>query len=594
MQFRELALYFQKLEETSSRNEMTKILADLFTGAKAWEIDKICYLTQGRVAPLFVPLEFGVADKMMTKAIGKGFGVEESEVTKLFGKMGDLGQVAESLSQSARWTKGSRQSISITDVFAVLEKVAKSGGEGSVGQKVGLLSGLFKTIDSLSARYLVRIPLGKLRLGFSDMTVLDALSWMLGKGKEARPAIEKAYNVRPDLGFIAKTIKTKGTGGLVRVSPAPGTPILMARAERLSSGKEIIEKIDRCAVEPKIDGFRLAVHKDGQKIWMFSRNMEDVTFMYPDLVAGVKRQIRKPREAIFEGEAVAYNPQTGEYLPFQETVQRKRKYEIEKKAEEVPLRLICFDCLFIDGKNLIHLGYQERRKYLTEILSRGDTLLLSSKTVVEDPEDLEKIFQDAISRGLEGIMAKRLDGVYQAGARGWNWIKYKRSYAGKLEDTVDAVVMGYGFGQGKRAGFGIGDFLIGVYDQKTDAFKTIAKVGTGLTDEEWKNLKVQSSKFKVQNKPARYDVDKQMACDVWVTPAMVVVIRADEITLSPVHTAGRVMGPSKSGTAQEVKTPGFALRFPRLVDFRSDKTPEDATTLEEIEKIYKMQGKRTK
>jgi len=363
---------------------------------------------------------------------------------------------------------------------------------------------------------------------------------------------------------------------------------MIARAERLSSAKDIIEKIGKCAVEGKFDGFRVAVHKDGSKVRMFSRNMEETTAMFPDLAAAILKQV-KAKNVIFEGEAIGYNPQTGEFLPFQETVQRKRKYEIEKTAKEVPLKLMCFDCLYVDGKNLINEPFVERRKWLEKIVNgqgnkgnRGNqgNIMVSKMTIVEEPKELEIIFQDAISRGLEGIMAKKLDGEYQAGARGWNWIKLKRSYQGKLDDEIDAVVMGYDFGQGKRSDFGIGDFLIGVYDQKADTFKTIAKIGTGLTDEEWKNLRQQSAKCKVQSKPERYEVDKAMKCDVWVRPEMVVVIRADEISRSPVHTAGRTE-----------KEPGYALRFPRLVDFRDDKSPEDATSVKEVQEMFELQKK---
>jgi DNA ligase-1 len=591
MEFGQLASYFQELETTPSRNAMTEILSRLFSQASVEEIDKICYLTQGRVAPLFVPLEFGMADKMMIKAISEAGGVGPEEVIKIFKKEGDLGKVAENIKNQIAKSKYSFKKLEVGDIYEELYRVAQASGEGSQDEKIKLIGELLKNVGPLSARYLVRIPLGKLRLGFSDMTILDALSWMLGKNKEARPTIEKAYNVRPDLGFVSKTVKRQGLAGLAKVAPKPGTPIMMARAERLSSGKEIIEKIGNCAVEPKIDGFRLAVHKDGERIWMFSRNMEDVTHMYPDLVEGVKKQV-KAQGAILEGEAIAYNPKTGQYLPFQETVQRKRKYNIERMAQDVPLRLICFDLLYLNGRNFIHEPYEERRNWLVKTLDKGEALFLSEETVVGDAEVLEKIFQDSISRGLEGIMAKRLEGAYQAGARGWNWIKYKRSYAGKLEDTIDAVVMGYDFGQGKRVGFGIGDFLIGVYDKKTDSFKTIAKIGTGLTDEEWKELKNKSEKIKVKNKPARYDVDKAMGCDVWIQPQMVVVIRADEITRSPVHTAGRVLGPSKTGEAQEVIVPGFALRFPRLESFRDDKIPEDSTTLQEIKEMFALQGKK--
>lgn len=572
MKFAKLASYFQKLEQTSSRNTMTEILAELLGQSKLEEIDKICYLTQGRVAPLFVPLEFGVADRMMIRAIADGLGISAGEVEKTYKNEGDLGITASKLkTQNLRLINAVR-ALEIGEVFEKLEKIAKFSGGGSQEAKIKMLGFLIENADPLSVRYLVRIPLAKMRLGFSDMTVLDALSWMVSGTKDGRKEIEKAFNVRPDLGFIAKVIKKDGLGGLKKVEPEVGTPIMMARAERLSSGEEIIKQIGQCAIEGKIDGFRVAVHKDGDKVRMFSRNMEETTAMFPDLVRGVLKQI-KARKVIFEGEAIAYNPKTGEYLPFQETVQRKRKYDIEKTAESVPLRLICFDCLYFDGQNLIGLGFLERRKFLEKILGKGETLILSEMTIAEKPEQIEFLFQEAIDKGLEGVMAKKLNGVYQAGARSWNWIKYKKSYSGKIDDTIDALVMGYDFGQGKRNTFGIGDFLIGVYDQKSDTFKTVAKIGTGLTDEEWKTLKLNTKNLTRKTKPTRYDVNKGMDCDVWVEPKLMTVIKADEITKSPIHTAK------------------LALRFPRLVDFRDDKTPEDATSLDELNKMYIRQNK---
>jgi DNA ligase 1 len=579
MKFRELAQYFEKLENLSSRNAMTEILADLLAKAPVEEVDKICYLTQGRVGPLFEPIEFGMADRMMIKAIADGLGLQAREVEKVYKKEGDLGITASQLkTQNLRLITSSKD-FEVSEVFEILTKIAKESGSGSQDLKIKLLGSLIENADDLSVRYLVRIPLAKMRLGFSDMTVLDSLSWMVSGTKEARKEIERAFNVRPDLGFIVKTVKEEGLKGLNHVEPKVGTPIVMARAERLSSGAEIIEQIGKCAIEGKIDGFRVAVHAKNLKlntqdlkITLFSRNMENTTLMFPDLVEGIKKQINA-NEVIFEGEAIAYNPQTEEYLPFQETVQRKRKYDIEKTAESVPLRLICFDCLYLDGQNLIGQGFLQRRKNLEKILGKGETLILSAMTIVEKPEEIEKLFQEAIGKGLEGIMAKKLDGCYQAGARGWTWIKYKRSYSGKIDDTIDALVMGYDFGQGKRNTFGIGDFLIGVYDQKSDTFKTVAKIGTGLTDEEWKKVKVQGEKLKIKEKPARYDVNKGMNCDVWMEPELVVVIKADEISKSPIHTAK------------------LALRFPRLVDFRDDKAPEDATSLDELNKMYILQSK---
>jgi DNA ligase-1 len=350
----------------------------------------------------------------------------------------------------------------------------------------------------------------------------------------------------------------------------------MMKAERMSSAQEIIKQIGKCLVEPKFDGFRLQVHylgsdpkgTDPAKVKLFSRSLEDVTFMYPDIVEGVKKEV-KANELIIEGEAIGYNPKTGEFLPFQETVQRKRKYDIGMKAVEVPLKLFAFELLYLDGKNFIKKPFIERRKALEEVMVKNadiskQIIVVDHQEEVEKEERLEEIFDLAIAKKLEGVIAKKIDGIYQPGARAWNWIKYKRSYSSKINDTIDCLVMGYDFGKGKRTDFGMGAFLVGVFDSKNDKFVTVAKIGTGLTDEEWKKLKIKSSELRTKNKPENYLVDKMAKCDVWLNPKIVVEIKADEITKSPTHTAG------------------LALRFPRLERFRDDKKPEDITTLEEL------------
>jgi DNA ligase-1 len=586
MKFKDLSRHLEKLEHTTSRNTMIELLADLFRETESSEIDKIVYLMQGRVVPLYEPLEFGMAEKQMLKAIAFAYQVPDREVLFEYKRIGDLGTLAEKLAGE----KHRGDSVSVSEVFDQLKLVAETGGEGSVEKKMTIVAGLLKSLDPLSARFVSRIPVAKLRLGFSDMTVLDALSWMIDGTKNHRKDIEPVFNIRPDLGYIAKTVKEKGVRGLASATPVPFTPILMARAERLSSGEEIIKKIGKCAIEPKFDGFRLQAHLKNGKIKLITRNLEDSTFMYPDVVEGIRNQI-KAKEAIFEGEAIAYDPTTGEYLPFQITTQRKRKYGIEEMAKKYPLKLICFDLLYKDGKNLINKPYTERREALSSIIGRGETILLSETKVVEEPSDIENFFDDAVSRGLEGILAKKLDGTYRAGARDWTWIKFKRSYSAKLEDTIDCVVMGYYYGRGKRTAFGIGGFLIGIYDKKSDIYKTIARIGTGLTDEEWRTLATRGDRLKAKEKPPLYDVDRMLEPDVWVEPEIVVEIKADEITRSPIHTAGRILKPSKSGAALDVDIPGYALRFPRLEKFRDDRKVEDITDLDEIEEMFTAQRK---
>ncbi len=595
MKFKILAEYFEKIENNSSRLKITEILAELFKKLNKEELKNTCYLIQGRVAPLFEKIEFGMAEKMILKSITKALNIDTKLFNDRYKKVGDLGETLELFKKEI--ISFEARDLEINEVYQTLYQIANFFGEGSQEKKINYLANLIRELDSLSCRYLIRIPLGILRLGFSDMTVLDAFSWMISGNKSLRKVIEKAYHVRPDLGEIGYLLKEKGIEGIKKITPKVGVPILMMRAERLSSGKEIIEKIGACAVEPKYDGFRLQIHyhKKNNLIRLFSRNLEDVTFMYPDVVEAVKKQITV-EEIIFEGEAIGFNPQTGDFLPFQETVQRKRKYDIEEKAKEVPLKVFAYELLYLNGKSYLDISFKERRNQLINVIKKSknffdDGMIISPEVIIKDPHQLDIYFEEQISKGLEGIIAKKLEGVYQPGARGWNWIKYKRSYSSKIEDTIDCLVMGYDFGKGKRSSFGIGAFLVGVYSEKEDKFTTVAKIGTGLSDEEWKEMKKRCDRFKTKKKPPQYIVDKSMNCDVWVLPAIVVEIRADEITRSPVHTSDRKMKLTKTGQAEEVDVPGLALRFPRIERFRDDKNPNEVTTLKELKQIYQAQKK---
>lgn len=571
MRFSQLAIYFDRISQNSLRLEITRILAELFSKLNPDEIEKVVYLLQGRVRPAYEGIDFGMAEKMIIKASILALNIDKSYFDKEFKKIGDLGQTVEYFKK--QYLSFEEKEMMINEVYQVFYRLAKAEGVGSQEVKISLLSQLIRQLDPLSSRFLVRIPTGNIRMGFSDMTVLDAYSWMLKGDKSLREIIEKAYHVRPELGFIGRIIKENRVKELEKIRPKVFTPIIMMRAERLSSAKEILNQIGKCFIEPKFDGFRLQVHSrpDFAEVRLFSRSLEDVTYMYPDIVEGVKKQV-KAKEIIFEGEAIGYNPKTGDFLSFQETVQRKRKYNIEKMVEKIPLRLFAFDLLYKDGVNYINKPFIERRKALEKSIKTErnltiETILIADQEEVSQENRLEKLFDQAVKKGLEGVLAKKIDGVYKPGVREWNWIKYKKSYSSKIKDTIDCLVMGYDFGKGKRTSFGIGAFLVGVYDQEKDQFLTVAKIGTGLTDEEWKHLRIKSLELRIKNKPKDYLVNKIMECDVWLMPSIIVEIRADEITKSPVHTAG------------------LALRFPRLERFRDDKNPQEITTFKELQSM---------
>ncbi len=557
MKFKELAEYLQKLESTPSRIEMTRILAQLFKESSPEDAQLIAYLSAGKLGPPYANPDMGVADKMTLRALG-------DKALGLFKKLGDLGLVAQEMSIG----KGT---LSIKEVHEKLLALATASGTGSQEKKQQLIGELLSNLDPLSAKYVVRIILGKMRIGFSDMTVLDSLSWMAKGDKSLRSAIERMYNVRADLGEIAKRFRAKLKSE--KIAPQIGTPILMARAERATSAGQIWERNGRCAAEYKLDGLRIQAHITADKIWLFSRGLEDVSSMYPDVVAGLRKHLKK--SAIVEGEMIALG-KDGKFLPFQETMQRKRKYDIESMSGKIPLTIYLFDALVVAGENLMDQPNEKRRQVLEQLVKREKdtgTVRLMERTIVESVADIEQFFKVALKDGTEGIIAKRLQGPYQAGSRDFNWIKYKKSYdQSALADTIDAVVMGYDVGQGKRAGFGIGDFLIGVYDAKADRYLTVAKIGTGLTDEEWRRMKREVDAIKIPGKPSNYEVKKEMRVDVWAKPKIVVEVQADEITKSPMHSSS------------------LALRFPRLTSWR-EKQPEDATSLTELLRLFDLQKK---
>jgi len=392
---------------------------------------------------------------------------------------------------------------------------------------------------------------------------------------KVRELIESKYNVYSDLGGLAEKLAEKGLKGLEKIEITPGVPIRPTLAERLPTAKEIVEKLGRCAVEAKYDGFRLAIHKDKGKVTIFSRRQENVTDMFPEITDAVRKQI-KAVDAIFEGEALVFNEETEEYFPFQVTIQRKRKYDIDKMAKEFPLTLFAFDLLYANGKSLMNLPFKKRRERLGKMIGKGKTIELTESIETDKTEEVESFFNESVEKGLEGIIAKDLNAGYIAGARKFAWIKLKRSYKGELGDTVDTVILGFFKGKGKRTQFGLGGLLTGVYDEKEDKFKSLAKIGTGMTEEMLSDLHKMLSKIKEGKKPAR--IDSELKPDYWVEPKYVIEVNADEITRSPIHTAGKKKGEQ-----------GFALRFPRMIKIRQDKKAEQATTVKEIEAMFKRQ-----
>ncbi|MBI4097935.1 MAG: ATP-dependent DNA ligase [Candidatus Levybacteria bacterium] len=576
MKFSEFSEFLEKLEETSSRLSLISILSELFKKTPTSEIGQIVYLIQGRIAPFFAPVEIGMAEKSVAKSIANAYGSTKEDVMKLYTKYGDMGLVASDLNKKS---KIKSQKLDVGGVFEILTEIANAKGEGTVEKRQSLLSNLLSKLDPVSAKHLVRVPLGNTRLGIGDPTILDALATAKLGDKSNRKLLEGAYNRTSDLGLIAKTLWEKGLKGVEKLEVRVGSPIRSELCERLPNPEKVIEKMSEVDVQYKYDGFRVQIHKDGEKVRMFSRNLEEMTHMFPELIKATLEQV-KADTVILDTEALAYNPDSEEFLPFQETTKRRRKHGIEEAAAKLPLKAFAFDILYKNGKQLLDEPLTKRLEILKDTIKDDGVLIRTKNHTVKDPKALQLLLDDSISKGLEGLVVKRLQSPYEAGGRNFNWVKLKRHSDGELTDTIDCVILGYITGRGKRAEFGAGALLVGVYDKDRDEFVSISRIGTGLSDDEWREIHKRADKIRVDHKPAR--VNSLIEPSVWIEPKIVIEVLADEITRSPLHTAGK--------TETE---PGFALRFPRLVSFRdADKKPEDATDVEEIKRLYEIQYKK--
>lgn len=576
MLFSTVAQYFYKIEKESGRLVMTQLLAELLKTATANQAAIISNLSLGQLRPAYKGMQFNFAEKNIAHVLAQFLNISVEAVHEDAKRLGDLGLVVLQYD----WKPADH--VTLEQVYEQLVELESTTGTGSQEKKSALLLKLLQQLDPISAQYVIRIVLQTLRLGFSDMTLIDAFSWMAAGDKSLRTTIEQAYNVCVDIGFIVYLLKKEGIDALKKLKPMVGVPIRPAAAERLPSAHDIIEKIGPCIAQPKLDGFRLQIHvnkhKGHKEIHFFSRNLIDMSDMFPDLIKPVEQL--DVEDVICEGEAIGYDPNAQSFLPFQETVKRKRKHDIEEVAKELPLQVFLFDILYLNGKDLMPLSTEERREHLLKIAKHTDKNIVGviGEKKVKTAQALQDYFLECIEAGLEGLVVKKPDAPYQPGKRNFNWIKLKRHAESHLEDTIDTVILGYYAGSGKRTQFGIGAFLVGVYNKRKDAFETLARVGTGLTDEQWKDLKKRCDKHAVKEKPKNVICAQELYPDVWVAPEMVCQIFADEITESPMHTAGK--------TETHL---GYALRFPRFMGYREDKSPEQATDITEIKSLFEAQ-----
>ncbi len=568
------------MEETTKRIELTKLLVDLFEKTPQELISKIVYLIQGKLRPDFEGIELGVAEKLAIRAISKSSGIPIKRIEEDYRKVGDLGHAASIVLEQKTQTTFLVEDITIGRVYDTLYKIAILEGPRSQDMKMKYISSLLNDANPLEARFILKILLGTLRLGIAENTVMDALATAYTGTKENRELLEKAYNVSSDLGKVAEVAAKKGLDGIKTFHVTVLNPIRPMLAERVKSEKEAMEKMgNKFAAEYKLDGERAQIHVKSNGVELFSRSLENITMYYPDIVEKIPKNL-KVDDAILEAEVVAINEGSGEFLPFQELMHRRRKYKIEKAVLEYPITVNFFDLLYLDGKSCLEIEYTKRREMLQKILSENEFAKLVPMTVVQNENEIEDFLENSINSGCEGLMLKKLDAPYKAGARGNSWLKLKREYRNELGDSMDLIVIGAFFGRGRRTGK-YGTLLLSAYDEQNDTFPSICKVGTGFKDEDLDQLYQLLQDKVTLKKNSR--IDSEMEADVWFEPELVLEIMASEITLSPIH---------KTAMNAIRKDSGLALRFPKFTGkIRLEKIPEDASTTQEIIALYKGQKK---
>ena len=580
MEFSIISEMFEMMEKTTKRIELTNILVELLKKTPKKIIPNVVYLLQGIIRPNFEGVELGIAEKLAIRAISKSAGLPIKKIEDDYRECGDLGLTASNILKIKTQTTFTAEKITVERVYETLFKIAKLEGKGSQDLKMKYISSLLNDATPLEAKFVLKILLGTLRLGIAENTVMDALAIAFTGKKENRVQIENAYNVSSDLGKVSLIVATDGIDEIKKFKISLFSPIRPMLADRVQSEKDVIKKMpEQFVAEYKLDGERVQIHKQSDKIVLFSRRLENITQYYPDIVERIGKTLNV-NEGVFEAEIVPINENTGEFLPFQELMHRRRKHKLDKAVSQYPITVNFFDVLYYDKKDCLNLEYSERRKILEQIIHEDNFSKLVPMLFVKNENEIEDFLENSINAGCEGLMLKAPNAPYRAGMRGSNWLKLKREYRNELGDSLDLIVIGAYFGRGRRTGL-YGTLLLATYNPEKDNLPSICKVGTGFTDESLDQLyQILSNKVTLKKNPR---IVSEMEADIWFEPELVLEIVASEITLSPIH---------KTGLDLIRKSSGFALRFPKFTGkIRYEKAVEDASTGEEVFALYKRQSK---
>lgn len=602
--FKNVCEVLQEIERTTSRNEMTEKLSSFYSNLNSTDAQILSYLVLGRIAPPFVSNEFNYSEKSFlnllqgySSNIKLNIGIKEKRV-----EIGDIGSTVEYFSTQCNFKSKGK---TLLEVYDILWSIMNISGTGSVDRKNTIILDTLKQLSSIESKYFSRIICGELRLGINSKTLLDVFSFVISKDKSLRSELDRAYGVCTDIGYICSCVigfpSDTAISNLKKISLEPGIPVCSRLVERVGSFEEVFERfVPPVLVQPKFDGLRCQIHKyrrssiskeDKKVLWrkylpikevglfdspdrdvevkLFTRNLEDVTEMFPEIVQSAKNI--NEESFILDSETLGFS--NGKFLSFQETMQRRRKYDVSLAQKNIPVKAMTFDILYLNGKDLSESDTSKRIDILSKLDTKGGIDICLTEEI-SDLDSLIKIFEKNINEGYEGIIVKSKEGKYLPGVRNYEWIKLKKSMVNALVDTIDLVAVGYYYGSGRRSDLGVGAVLGALYNEDTDSFEAICKVGTGFTDEMLKKVASDLKEDIIPEKPKNVLVEDELKPDVWVYPRIVFTVEADEITKRITRGRGIVGG-------------GLSLRFPRLVEWGRDKLITEATTVTELKHMMK-------
>ncbi len=559
--FREFAQTCKVIESTPGSLNMTSLVAELLEQVTPEELPVVTHFVMGEIFPAWSSEEIGVGAGILYNALAKSVGLAVSDIKELVRETGDIGETASRAlknvsSGQATFSSFMEESndLSILDVFERFKAISKSSGKGSQTSKIKNLQYLFNSSSPEEVSYIARLAVEELRIGVGEGIVRDAISKAFDVPAEE---IERAFMLSNDLGLVASSAREGGRDAVLSLGLKLNRPIRMMLAQITPSLDAALSEIGTAAVEWKFDGARVQIHKEGDNITLFSRRLENITNSLPDIVEAVKDNV-SAESAILDSEAVAID-KNGRPRAFQDILKRfRRKYDVHATAREIPLILNLFDIMYLNGEELLDIPLVQRREKLKSCVKNGDKINVDEQYLTDDPEEIMEIYNAALKAGHEGVMIKNPESPYSPGKRGKNWLKKK-----PVMETLDLVVIGAEWGYGRRTSF-LGSYALACHDPDTGRFLPVGRVATGFSDEQLAELTELFSDL----------IIVESGTKVEIKPEIIFEVAFEEIQKSVNYESG------------------YALRFPRLVNVRSDKSVEDVETIGRLEEMYLIQRER--